>query len=468
MIVSVPLCIVCFAYTQTQLLLGGEASAFAPCSHGHGWRTWKRKHSFPATVVGSRVLTSLRAGGQDNNDVDAFSDLTSSLARLDNQWKIQQSGKGSKSRWSKLFLPRDNEEKPEELNVAQDFDASAVTGSTFPKDSDSQDPNDYVWVLDPPGNAVPSCIIVFTGGAALGQFPHVAYNELLLRVSNKLNALCIAAPYSVDLDHFKLAKQTGERIRRAIMYLEDDPSRPYKTMPPIYALGHSLGCKLQTIYVAATGQDFDGFGFMAYNNFGFSKTIKMARSFAEEIRRSTSERTAGTQGRRDDILGSIFEFAELAVGAIGVDFSPNAQDTLRLVSLRYDDRLQSKTRVFVFDEDNLDSSQDFVGACSGGSGPSLCGLQGGHLAPVFFRWDIDDLKGFDDGDNIPPEAREMAKEAMGGLQSASFGDEAALNDLVDAICDWILGRPPAREPAWAVSSDDYQVPKISGSNNSSS
>jgi hypothetical protein len=454
MIVSVRFCVVCIFYSP---FLGGKASAFANCNHG--WRIWKKLSPAVATFVDSRISTSVRNGGQDSDtigdDGDAFSDLTSSLARLDNQWKIQQAGKGSKSRWSKLFLPKDPEEKPEKVDAAQEFEASSVTGSIFPKDINSQDPNDYVWILNPPGDSVPSCIIVFTGGAALGQFPHVAYNELLVRVSDKLGALCIAAPYSVDLDHFKLAKQTGERIRRAILYLEDDPSRTYKTMPPIYALGHSLGCKLQTIYVAATGQDFDGMGFMAYNNFSFSKTIKMAKSFAEEIRRSTSRGSFSTQSRRDDLLGSIFEFAELAVGAIGVDFSPNAQDTSRLVTLRYDDKLQSKTRVFVFDDDNLDSSQEFVDACSGGPGPSLCGLPGGHLAPVYFQWNMDDLISFEDGDNIPPEAREMAKEAMGGLQSASFGDETALNDLVDAICDWILGRPPVREPAWAVSSDDY-------------
>ena len=193
----------------------------------------------------------------------------------------------------------------------------------------------------------------------------------------------------------------------------------------------------------------------------------MARSFAEELRKSTTE-SRTNENVNADLLGGIFDFAEMAVGAIGVDFTPNSQDTDRLVTLRYDDELQDKTRVFVFDDDNLDSSQEFVNACSGGSGPSLCGLQGGHLAPVFFQWSMDDVTSFDDQD-IPPEAREMAKEAMGGFQGASFGDEAALNDLVDAICDWILGKPPARQPKWATSEDEseYDMPKITGSSVSS-
>ncbi|KAL3912753.1 MAG: hypothetical protein SGILL_006761, partial [Bacillariaceae sp.] len=352
------------------------------------------------------------------------------------------------------------DEEPEEVGAAQEAMSSFQGGAS------QESSNDYVWVLDPPGNSIPSCVLVFTGGAALGQFPQVAYNELLLRVSDKLNALVITAPYSVDLDHFKLAKQTGERLRRALVYLEDDPSRPYTKLPPVYTLGHSLGCKLQTIYMAATGQDFDGVGFMAVNNFSVSKTMTMARSFAEELRKSTTTNAARTNTNMNvnaDMLGQIFDFAEMAVGAIGVDFTPNSQDTDRLVTLRYDDKLQDKTRVFVFDDDNLDSSQEFVNACSGGSGPTLCGLQGGHLAPVFFQWSMDDVAAFDDQE-IPPEAREMAKEAMGGFQGASFGDEAALNELVDAISDWILGKPPARPPKWATASDgEYDMPKIAGS-----
>ena len=224
-------------------------------------------HPFHTMSASTALTTRLRAGGQE----DAFSDLTSSLARLDNQWKIQQAGKGSGSRWSKLILPNDQDEKPEEIGAAQEALYSFQSGA--------QEVNDYVWVLDPPRNSIPSCILVFTGGAALGQFPQVAYNELLLRVSDKLNALVIAAPYSVDLDHFKLAKQTGERLRRALLYLEDDPNRSYSMLPPVYSLGHSVGCKLQTIYMAATGQDFDGVGFMGYNNFSFCQNDQNGEKF---------------------------------------------------------------------------------------------------------------------------------------------------------------------------------------------
>jgi hypothetical protein len=74
---------------------------------------------------------------------------------------------------------------------------------------------------------------------------------------------------------------------------------------------------------------------------------------------------------------------------------------------RFDDALQQKTRLFVFDEDNLDDSKEFLENCSGGPRLSTSGLPGGHLAPVYFKLGVDDL----DLDEMPPEAFEMVQEA---------------------------------------------------------
>jgi hypothetical protein len=405
------------------------------------------------------TTTELRAGGTGG---DNFSELTSTLARLDEQFKIQVRSKGNKSRWSKVFLPKEGSNDDDNADVETPFgEENSNTNSN--NDPPPQDYEDYVWILEPPNNSIPSCVIVFTGGAGLGTFPHIAYNELLSRVSNKLNAVCIAAPYQVGLDHFALAKQTGERLRRALLYCEDDASRQYPKNIPTYSLSHSLGCKLQTIYMGATGQEFDGIGFMSFNNFSFVQTISMARSFAEQIRGDNNDIFDKTVGKmpfnNDEMLNTIFAFAENVVGAIGVDFSPNAKDTERLIQLRFDDILQSKTRLFVFDKDNLDNSKEFVDNCSGGRpGPSASGLPGGHLAPVYFKLAIDDM---DLDSTLPPEAQEMAKEAIGGFNSASFGDEEALNELVTEVCAWILGKSPTREPQWESAARNEQ-PKLSG------
>jgi len=338
------------------------------------------------------------------------------------------------------------------------------------EDSDGQEPSafikpeeDYVWKLDPPSNSIPSCVIVFTGGAGLGQYPQVAYNELLSKISDKLNAVCITAPYEVGLDHFGLAKQTGERTRRALLVLNEENEKEGRSPLPTYSLAHSLGCKLQTIYMAATGLDssFDGVGFMAYNNFSFAKTIAMARSFAQELRGGMNMRNMGNP----EMINSIFDFAEMAVGAIGVDFSPNAQDTERLIQLRYNDNVQAKTRVFVFDDDSLDSSTEFRAACEsyggGNAGNDLrvSKLPGGHLTPVYIQWNVDEfakdaMGGL--GDGFSAENIGMAKEAMGGFQGASFGDEKNFGTLVDEVCDWVLGKPPSAA----------SIPRISSSSSS--
>ena len=60
-------------------------------------------------------------------------------------------------------LPKNKDEDPEEVGAAQEAVSSFQNGGT------SGEPEDYVWMLEPPGQSIPSCILVFTGGAALGN-----------------------------------------------------------------------------------------------------------------------------------------------------------------------------------------------------------------------------------------------------------------------------------------------------------
>jgi len=369
-----------------------------------------------------------------------FGELTSALATLDQQWQIQQRDyKPDKPRWSKLMLPKQDDD--------DDDDDDEEARTILPQE-------EFVWMLEPPNNSIPSCVVVFTGGAGLGQFPQVAYNELLSEVSTKLNAVCLTAPYEVGLDHFSLAKVTGEKLRRALLVLDEKrESEGHQVAFPKYSLAHSLGCKLQTIYLAATGlsDSFDGVGFLAYNNFSFAKTIGMARSFAQELRGGGSMNMGAVN---PEMINSFFDFAEMAVGAVGLEFSPTPGDTERLIQLRYSEELQAKTRVFKFGSDQLDSSQEFREAAATATATAAAGetnsiqvsnLEGGHLTPVYFQWNADDLAkdamgGF--ADTVSQDNLNMAKEAMGGFQGASFGDEPLFRALVDEVCGWILGKPP--------------------------
>jgi hypothetical protein len=321
---------------------------------------------------------------------------------MDQQWQIQQkSSSADKPRWSKLVLPKEESDEAETAETAE--------GLPFPQVK-LNNGDDFVWMLEPPNNSIPSCVVVFTGGAGLGQFPQVAYNELLSEVSKNLNAVCLTAPYEVGIDHFSLAKKTGEKLRRAMLVLDEKYENQQKL--PAYSLAHSLGCKLQTIYLAATGLEisFAGVGYLAYNNFSFARTISMARTFAQELRGGNPMGGGGAGNNpmgnvNPEMINSIFDFAEMAVGMIGVEFSPTPQDTERLIQMRYNENLQAKTRVFVFGSDQLDSSSEFKSACdsfgnsednddnnnsnnnnnSNSNSLQISNLDGGHLTPVFFR-----------------------------------------------------------------------------------
>lgn len=369
----------------------------------------------------------MASGGENAENPLKGMEITSALARIDQQWQIQQRKAGGRSRWTKLVLPKD----PTDTDIIEDPTSTLL-----------QKEDDFVYLLEPSSSysSVPSCVICFVGGAGLGQFPQIAYNEFLMRLSNKLNAAILAAPYTVGLDHFELAKQTGDRLRRAILFCQDDPRRQYPVSLPTFAVSHSLGCKLQTIYVAATDQQYSGLGFISYNNFGFGETIQMARTFAEQVRGTYGGFSAKAMGKSDEAFNMIFGLAETVLGAVGLEFSPSAKDTERLIGMRFSEDLQRKTRLFVMDQDDLDSSPEFAQSCEG-PGPSTSGIQGTHLAPVFFKLAVDDI-------DFPAEARDIAREVAGGYESASFGDEESIDELVEEVSNWIMGKDAARNANW--------------------
>ncbi len=377
----------------------------------------------------SRSLPQLRMAMGGANE------LTSALAKLDQKWELtNRSSKrptGGKAGWTKLVL-----------DPLYDSEDEIETGDDEPMGQDTADPygafgtglgnsqEEFVYLLEPP--STPSMLILFLGGAGLGQFPHIAYGELLSRISKRLNAAIITAPYPLGLDHFDLSKKSGEALRRAAVQCEEKGG--YSPYLPKFYLGHSLGSKLLSIQFAASGiRDAEGIGFMSYNNFGFKDTISMVKDFADEM-----EVGGGRPG--DQTLDQILNFAGEAVGMIGLEFSPDPATMDRIVEMKFDENLQKKTRLFIFDEDNLDSSDSFLEACSSTStssrgGPSISRLKGKHLSPVYVKLGIDDL-------NIEDEVKPFVNEISGGFQSASFGDEETMDGAVDSICDWILGKEP--------------------------
>lgn len=387
----------------------------------------------------SRICMNMDVGGGE---------LSSALATLDREWQMTSRSSnrptGGSAGWTKLVLRNDDDDNDSE------------------KSEISNEDEKFVYLLEP--CATPSSVILFLGGAGLGQFPHIAYSQLLSKISQTLNASIIAAPYAVGLDHFELSKSTGELLRRAVVQCEELGS--YSPSLPKFYLAHSLGSKLFSIALAAggLGTDLNGIGFLAYNNFGFKDTVGMAKSFSREMQGNDDDGNASTDpsfndfisgGGQNAMFDKVLEFAEQAVSMSGIEFTPSPSDTSRMINMKYGEELQEKTRLFVFDDDDLDSSQDFVQACQNSSFDSnngigkltTSGLPGTHLTPVYLNFALEDLP-------IPEEARELTGGFAGGFRGASFGDEEKMNTAADEICDWVMGKTPSRQPNWGKRKSD--------------
>lgn len=348
----------------------------------------------------------LKAGSDDsdgtNNPADAIGgDLVTALAKLDSEWSLARKADGGNKKigeWTVLDLKEDESNQPE-----------------------------IVYLLEPASGTVPSCVIFFLGGAVLGQFPHISYSTFLEKVAAKMNAAVVAIPYEVGLDHFGIAQKAVSRMKSAVIECED--TRGYPSSLPKYAIGHSLGAKLHSIGIAATGvgEELSGVGFVSYNNFGFAETITMARSFAKEMQ--IGDFSAGSTMPFD----TLFDLAGMAVSAVGLEFTPSPSDMDRILSTKFDEEVLQKIRMFQFEDDDLDSTSRFVG-CFDENRPSVSYLPGTHLTPVYLKLGIDDF--------VPDEAKDVASQVTGGFQNASFGNEEALESLVDEVSSWMLGQGP--------------------------
>jgi hypothetical protein len=403
---------------------------------------------------------SHRMSSQDEQQSEkGFAELASALAVLDQEQKNNQN---KNNRWKKLDL-RTPIEKAEdkESGYSTTTDFSSLLQATQPQ---------AAYLLEPPNGSTPTSLILFLGGAVLGTYPQVAYNEFLHRLSSKTNAAVLAIPYNVGLDHLEIAKHSEKMFSKAMEHIETKYKPEWKNaleVIPQYALGHSLGCKLHTLRMAAVPQSsvgLTGVGFMAFNNYGFSRSVGMARSFASQIF-GAGPAEAQSNGFN---MNTIFELVEQVTSFAGLEFTPSPKDTERIIELKLasNPELQfpRKCRLFQFEDDNLDCSTEFDACFKSDGSPenfnpdfaadaetSATGdtevtsivqsartsiipttrLPGTHLTPVYLNVQLKDIL-----KNTPPEAEEIAKQ-MTDLQGVSFGDEKELDKLVDSVVKWM-------------------------------
>ncbi len=304
------------------------------------------------------------ANDQNDNSAGVIigGELVTSLARLDKEWKLARQSTSGKKIGDWIILNLTGEDNSDNSDDNDDTNTSSP---------------DIVYLLEPSSGSTPSCIIFFLGGAVLGQFPHIAYSSFCQRLATKMNASIVAIPYEVGLDHFSIAQQAVTRMKNALIKCED--SRGYPAQLPKYAIGHSLGAKLHSIGIAATGigDELSGMGFVAYNNFGFAETITMARSFMKELQ---PQQQWGGNGPSTP-FDALFDLAGMAVSAVGLEFTPSPMEMDTILRTKFDDKVVKKMRLFRFEDDDLDSTDRFMECfvSKDENSPSVSDLPGTHL-----------------------------------------------------------------------------------------
>lgn len=389
--------------------------------------------------------TSVTSLGMSNANPANFGEITATLALLDSQWQQQKQNSPSnkdKTPWQKIAIPKD----------IPDSSTSSESSNSNPQNS-----QEFIYYLPPLSSepskpSKPTSVILFLGGAGLGQYPHITYDNLLTRLSRKSNSAILAAPYSVNLDHFELAKKSGDLLRRAVIMLEDGTLDPNCTMSeetPKYALCHSLGAKLQFIFMAATSYHLDlkGVGMMAYNNFGLAASIQMTQSYLSDAQNDASSTS------QNPMWDNIFQFAEQAISTVGIDFTPSPAQMDQLLSLKFNQDMRERTRLFVFQQDDLDSSPSFLNATESKNNEDnveISNLEGTHLTPVYLQFKISDLE-------IEEEVKSVMGQFTNDIQQISWGDEVHLDSLVEEVSNWMKGKPPSE----SAGKYEYQ-PRLSG------
>jgi hypothetical protein len=193
------------------------------------------------------------------------------------------------------------------------------------------------WVYLP---ARPQAIVHFLGGAFVATAPHVTYRFLLEDLAHQGYGI-IATPFFNTFDHHQIASQVYHSLEKV-------QERLGLNSLPTYGIGHSMGCKLHLLICSQYEVQRAGNIFVAFNNFSARDSVPLLNQIPS---------------------------------AMGVEFTPNPQQTLDLVDRYYNVR---RNLIVKFRDDNIDQSYTlerllkplFPGMVT------LRYLNGNHLTPL--------------------------------------------------------------------------------------
>lgn len=326
-----------------------------------------------------------------------------------------------------------------------DLERQATRGG---RDGDGWEEVGGAWVRIPPGRAWG--VVHFIGGAVLGSYPHIAYDTFLSKLCDDASVVVVATPYELGTDHGAISSECVGKLNSAWSQIAARENYNVTTTP-VFAAGHSLGCKLQLIASCGEGDDSDtdsnnsslkpsnpqraGHLFIAFNNATAADSVKLLEKFAREVLKKRAETASGGDKTMNDAfdnftrnLPNLTKLAERAASAVGLDFTPSPSETMEATRRRFE---SPKVRLVKFENDDLDQNADLEEALNNryknlvqGDAPvSSITLEGTHLTPVFFKFD---------GAGLSPM---FAK--LGGVK---VGDEEQVARLAEDGVKWITGR----------------------------
>lgn len=288
---------------------------------------------------------------------------------------------------------------------------------------------------------LPKSIIHFTGGFLLGSASPVAYNDLFQQLSSSGHLVVATTIPPFDSNHTKTATDISRSFNKCYSDYLLPMMGPYGKKIPVIGLSHSLGGKLMAL-VASRREDRRsspiraGNIFMAFNNYGFQKSLELSAKAsganARSATRSNEDRSSGSEFNVQGVLDAVKSSAGIldgiaasfskSTGSSSVDslinaakriipqeqmnsaasavssaasaltdfeFTPSPEDTWKAILQGYG---VDNNVLFKFQDDDIDQSEELAGCLvkRGGCRIAVETVPGTHLTPcsdddLFFR-----------------------------------------------------------------------------------
>lgn len=285
---------------------------------------------------------------------------------------------------------------------------------------------DRAYVKLPAG--IPEGVVHFVGGAVLGTYPQIAYDDVLQRISDYGSLVIIATPYDLETDHRGISERCKTLFDRAVESVGNTYTGPLDNLP-LYGIGHSLGAKVQALItceeagVIGKGPARAGNAFVAFNNFSSSDSVDIIENLASSL--------LGNAVTSSIQLQTLFRAARAISAMGGSEFSPSPLETNKIIKEGYN---VSRTRIYKFSDDTIDQS-DLLNDILRDNLAANCGavsrgdLNGNHLSPVYVK--------LQPPEGVPPEVLQGLGLGLGS--EIVIGDAKNVEALAMDIVSFIKG-----------------------------